>query len=493
MTFSTITTSTITTAFNLTRLLIFVSFFLLALRMVVALLLQIMPLNAVLLGIGLLFTGLLTIWNAKAVLLAFVGAVPLLSGLQAAKFLPAGPLLEAFFAAIYLCWLPKRLAMSKNRLETTQASANLVDLLSGIVFLSLFFLMVRYPPDFVFHRLFHYPFGVQGEALHGIDAAHTILSGLFLFRLLTLELKGYLSNVVKYVLSAHLIIILAFSSLQFFAGIPPLHWGSYGFKSPFSDIHCYGAYVSLLFCYFASFFLSSNPRMKMFLAILLLSLFFLIIFSGGNMTLWAFIAVGMFLLAAKSKKLFALVALLFVLCLGTLFYMPSILSESSLPVARRYAKAIDITKLPEDTGSVISRLALWDRALTMIRQFPLTGTGIGTFYAMSPSYHDNRITSWTPFKNFMENVHNYYLQIAAELGVPALILFLAAVLNCFRRKPLNQGKEIPHTYWRKGLMAGLAVYLLSMLTSHHLLVSTQQFLFWFAVAALDASSKEESV
>lgn len=73
----------------------------------------------------------------------------------------------------------------------------------------------------------------------------------------------------------------------------------------------------------------------------------------------------------------------------------------------------------EDTSSTL-RFALWESTLAMIRDFPWTGIGWGAYRLV---YHD--------YDFFVQDrsvviyhAHNLYLNIAAEVGLPGLLVFL---------------------------------------------------------------------
>ncbi|MBU0860107.1 MAG: O-antigen ligase family protein, partial [Alphaproteobacteria bacterium] len=80
----------------------------------------------------------------------------------------------------------------------------------------------------------------------------------------------------------------------------------------------------------------------------------------------------------------------------------------------------------EDT--MTPRKALWDAALDMAREHPLTGTGLGTFYLYYPAHRaplvDNSAGSW---------VHNDPLQFAVEMGWAAPVLFYIVLLAALLR------------------------------------------------------------
>lgn len=69
--------------------------------------------------------------------------------------------------------------------------------------------------------------------------------------------------------------------------------------------------------------------------------------------------------------------------------------------------------------SVIERIDLWNRALDVIKAKPLTGTGINTYADAHQKY--DTVKSWR-VKDYY--AHNGYLQLAAEVGLPALFLFI---------------------------------------------------------------------
>jgi uncharacterized membrane protein len=98
------------------------------------------------------------------------------------------------------------------------------------------------------------------------------------------------------------------------------------------------------------------------------------------------------------------------------------------------------------------RTTAWNDTLHIFRDFPLFGTGIGTFgTAMSVYQTDN------PIIRFTES-HNDYLQILAEGGllvtIPALVLLVLFVREVRRRFRQDTGDQM--TYWiRVGAVTGL--------------------------------------
>lgn len=71
-------------------------------------------------------------------------------------------------------------------------------------------------------------------------------------------------------------------------------------------------------------------------------------------------------------------------------------------------------------GGLDTRLEVWSRALYMIEDFPLTGVGMGSFQEVAEVLY--------PFFTVSRDVphaHNLFLQVAVDLGIPGLVVWLA--------------------------------------------------------------------
>lgn len=75
------------------------------------------------------------------------------------------------------------------------------------------------------------------------------------------------------------------------------------------------------------------------------------------------------------------------------------------------------------TGPQRSRLILWDVALRVARDRPLTGVGPGRYRNSFPTYHPETLDS----EQSWGNAHNIYLHQLAERGVPGLLLLLTVL------------------------------------------------------------------
>ena len=67
------------------------------------------------------------------------------------------------------------------------------------------------------------------------------------------------------------------------------------------------------------------------------------------------------------------------------------------------------------------RVEIWKDAAQLVRENPFFGAGLGTYYTISPRYQSHF------FQYRVDHPHNDYLELAAELGVPAAILLFGSL------------------------------------------------------------------
>jgi O-antigen ligase len=122
------------------------------------------------------------------------------------------------------------------------------------------------------------------------------------------------------------------------------------------------------------------------------------------------------------------------------------------------------------------RMQFWAAASRMTTAHPLAGVGIGRYY--------KEVYRWAPDQSALvrtqENAHNYYLQVAAEMGVPGLLAFLgllgigaaSAVRVC--RSPAPRETRM----LALGVCSAIVAFSVTLLTGHSLLVHEGQVTFW---------------
>jgi hypothetical protein len=116
----------------------------------------------------------------------------------------------------------------------------------------------------------------------------------------------------------------------------------------------------------------------------------------------------------------------------------------------------------DSAGALSYRITRGRAAIALITAHPVIGVGPGNFNDQS---------------GVADNAHNNYLQIAAELGLPALVLFLFVCASALRSAWDAARQSWPA--W--GLCLGLGAYLVTCLAGHPLLVAGAAYPFWIAL------------
>ncbi len=141
----------------------------------------------------------------------------------------------------------------------------------------------------------------------------------------------------------------------------------------------------------------------------------------------------------------------------------------------------------EETGllrAVYSeRYGLWYRATRVVKEWPLTGTGYGTYWTDIPNVMG--IGQNEPW--YRDNAASFYLQVLAETGVAGLaaaVAFLACLVAAWWRCARGGSRDT----FRAIAGAGLPAMALLFATGPHTNATEVQFLFWFLAATVAVRS-----
>ncbi|PID52684.1 MAG: hypothetical protein CR972_00550 [Candidatus Moraniibacteriota bacterium] len=172
----------------------------------------------------------------------------------------------------------------------------------------------------------------------------------------------------------------------------------------FPDPHMFSFYLGMI-APFSLFLFSSTQKQKWIFAFLVILCADLLTFSrGGYIGLLFGITTGIIFfwnnLSAKIKRLTMLI----------LLFCFFIILVPQNPITQRFVSSFSLVD-----HSVTHRIELWSESIAEIKKRPFLGTGLGAYsYTINP-HADYR----TPIY-----VHNLFLDIAVELGLPGLFLFI---------------------------------------------------------------------
>ncbi len=120
-------------------------------------------------------------------------------------------------------------------------------------------------------------------------------------------------------------------------------------------------------------------------------------------------------------------------------------------------------------GSTNAHILLVHAGAGMIRDYPLVGVGLGRFRSNSMAYADELK------RPFM--AHNSFLELAAENGIPLLILYLlmclAVIKDLTNAKSLHERDRVTH-----GILTGMRLGIIGFLVSATFISAEYQKMFW---------------
>ena len=181
--------------------------------------------------------------------------------------------------------------------------------------------------------------------------------------------------------------------------------------------------------------------------------------------LLGFVAEFLYLLAhAKRRKVY--------LAVLSAVVIPFLVLSPASPVKRL------LSPTHSDERSSMLRITGWKVGLNMIESHPLIGIGLGRYKQVGAQYDPSGEFAREP-----HIAHNAYLEIAAEMGIPMLVLFLMIILATFRtlrtvRKRASAVGAESLALWSLGVQSGLVGALVAVF-----FVSGQyQKMFWLFIS-----------
>lgn len=155
-----------------------------------------------------------------------------------------------------------------------------------------------------------------------------------------------------------------------------------------------------------------------------------------------------------------------------------------------FAQPMYVRLTEDDRGSAYARVSTVEVATTMIKDHPLLGLGLNSYYEQARRY--DRTPDLISEELFA--VHNFYFHIAAETGVPGVLLFVALhLLAAWQGWRAMQGPDLLLRALALGLLCGQAAFLFTGLkepgTLGSWLMQDTFLLFGLLLAVASANQK----
>lgn len=424
--------------------------------------------------------------------LTYLALVPFIHGLSLMGLPGLFPWQGLLFSTLFLVWYANKILQQRQWApDSISGLGRWADLLSLLVMVSLMLSFSAYPLRLNMHLFSTQLAALNNQTGYPLYAAQTLIQGIFLFRIIDSEAidDRKLNRDIKIVLLIHvatiLLFLVAFWLHKLLPGLLPTAVKTF---YPFAGIHARGSYLVLLFFVFLT--VACNPKNRQTLVfyasiagILLVAIF---MFKSKGTWLGLLITTivwgGWIVTRRKIVLIATLLVILVSAIMGSGWWLRRLDTPIGVSTPFKLEKITTTMMRQEFLGlrDIYTRLVFWDRAIDIIQQSPLVGSGIGTYFQIAPKYGapENR-KRW---HDFYENAHNYYLQFTADLGIPAVILFLLISGHVWLRGILAPKKDgTKANAFRHGFAFGLGAYMITMITGHPLLLLNQQLLFWGAV------------
>lgn len=214
--------------------------------------------------------------------------------------------------------------------------------------------------------------------------------------------------------------------------------------------------------------LSNSIKEKFFMSIVdLIALFAL--YLTHNRAAWVTFIAQVILLTSIKKKWKTLLAVIFMIIILMVIAIFSPVKDvliHEVPVPSPKGEMVG-------RETALSRIVIWKEGIGKIREHPLTGIGYGK-ESFKKAFPDNPIMLED---KGLWHTHNIFMEIALEIGIPGLIIFLWLLYSL--TKTIIKGMKT--TGFRKVLMTSLLIVLIGFLIRNqfdYIYIDDTALMFW---------------
>jgi len=442
--------------------------------------------------------------NIEWGILFFVFAFPLINNLPyffgIFGHVPHAPTALVLFLVFLLGWLVNNSFYNQKIILNHPIFKPLI-LLSLIMVISGIITFFRYANFFpiLSDRIYELIVNVNmvragGAVMSDVFNFLNYLTGFLLFVILFNNIKSKaFVNKLLIVISISTLMFLLFSLLQKYftsnLGNMPYWVNANQINSTFKDPNSFGACISALLPLFLGMFFFLPKHLKIFFLFFIVFALFVFPFSGSRSSfLGLIISIGLFFLllllnTKKSpKKKFAL-AISFLLITALVIGSIAFLSKGS-SLVKRLSLSMEMLS-NKDTLNTLStgKINVWTIAFRMIREYPLTGVGLGAYIVELPNYGK---LMGLPHKE-TDSAENYFFQIGSELGVIGIFLVFWLFIEIFkqiRRSYKEVASDDKHKFILIGAISGLVSLFINYLFHSYIGSFEVKYTFWLLTAVI---------
>jgi O-antigen ligase len=437
-------------------------------------------------------------------ILFFVFAFPLVNCLpyvfRIYEDVPQAPVALVLFLAFFLGWLIHS-AFSGATEKVRYPIFKPLGLLSLIIVVSAVITSLRYTDFFPFlaphaHELAVNVNGVRagGAVMSVLFNFFSYLTGFLFFAILsrTLRSKEYVKALLL-TFSFSLSVVLIFSIVQKFyspsLANTPLWVRLDRINSTFKDPNSFGVILSASLPLLLGLAIAAERRSRVFFSALILLGLFVFPFTGSRS---GFLGLGLsllifFLLFLKERKIKYRKQLVYIIALFLVvivFFVSFSVFYQKSNLYHRIELSLDSLKKEGSLNKVFTqKIDFWRVALSMVKEYPLSGVGLGAYIIEMPDYLKQMKL---PFR-LTDSAENYVLQVVSELGLIGLFLFFWVFLEIYRRAKTSwtesplQGRERVILI---GAISGMGAILANYFFHSYIGSFEVKYFFWLLVSLI---------
>jgi len=431
----------------------------------------------------------------------FVLTLPLMSQVPKLFNLPLFSPSELLFLSLLSAFLLK-VIFDREKFALLRTPIDLPIIIFSLVvigsFLSTF--ITHYPLDFFYKEKV---LGVLKRMLfirnpydysYIFTSTFTMSEGILLFFLVTnFIIKEKVLNRVYFLLTLGWGIAIILGFVQYFGGILGYERSPARIFSMFDNCNLFGGYLILIFPLGILYGINKPFFKRISLSIFaMFSIVSLILSRSKNSwiafaILLVFMGIFFFLFFIKEKmgKSFVKILNWKWICVSVVCF---VIIFGPFYIYLNKGKVLEL--LSEDLNwripieqKINIRLLLWKDTIQIVEDFPLFGVGIGEFNFVLSKYsydYSKLIEEFHP--------HNYFLQIASEMGLIGLYAFLWILWRIFiKGLQITKGTQ---NFVKLGLWFGIIGFILTFFGDGYLWNIEMQLMFWLMIGLLFVNDTE---
>jgi O-antigen ligase len=341
-----------------------------------------------------------------------------------------------------------------------------------------------------------------GAIMSSVMTCLNYISGFALFLILMrMDKPKEMIRKISWMLVFSAVIYLGFALFQAMVnpqiGNTPYWASAKQINATFKDPNAFGAFEGAVIPIFLGMSLWVKGGKKILLWAISLLSFFVVAFSGSRS---AFIAMAvslvlffvMFVVEENRQptrnhplKKYGFVVMIIAFLGFAAFSHNSVLGK-------RLSWSMDVLSKADPIGQLFTgKIGLWKNASLMMKDYPLSGVGIGAFIVEVPNYY----LKTDPAKKNVDSAENFFLQIGAELGIPGLILTLWLCWELGRRIFNRWGEREGNREDRIitiAAVAGIGSLFVNFVFHSYIGSFEVKYIFWILVAVLFMKRENEN-